>query len=128
MPKEGEKPKRKWRPAPEELVGLFHQALASFPEATLQKMFGYPSAMIKGRMFAGLHQESMIVKLPADNRAELLSLEGARPFEPMPGRTMGEFVVLPPSVLASPSKLRLWLQRSFDYVASMPPKKKSKGA
>jgi hypothetical protein len=128
MGAQSKKPTRKWRPAPEELVHLFHQALASFPEATLRKMFGYPSAMINRRMFTGLHQESMIVKLPADDRAELLSIEGARPFEPMPGRTMGEFVVLPPSVLTSPSKLRLWLQRSFDYVASMPPKKKSKGA
>ena len=49
---------------------------------------------MNGNMFAGLFRDRLILKLPQPVRMKLFELPGAAPFEPMPGRVMGEFVVL----------------------------------
>jgi len=111
----------KWRPAPEGLVRVFEAAVRNIPDATLKKMFGYPAAFVGGNMFSGLFQESAIVRLPEDQRSDLMRA-GARPFEPMPGRPMREYVVLPPPVVESPGELRRWLDEARVYAATLPPK------
>jgi len=44
-------------------------------------------------------------------------------FEPMPGRAMREYVVLPPEVAADADATRQWIERAADYVRTLPPKK-----
>ncbi len=116
------KQKMKWRPAPAELIRIFEDALKSLPEAEPRKMFGYPCSFINGQMFAGLHQENMILRLPEEARSRFLDLEEAKPFEPMPGRVMGEYVVVPRSVLNSAIELKKWLGVALTYAKSLPPK------
>ncbi len=112
----------KWRAAPAELVRIFDAAMEALPEAERRKMFGYPAAFSHGYMFAGLHQESFVLRLsPADYTA-FLKIEGAKPFEPMPGRSMAGFVAVPPAMLQSPEELKSWLKKAFANVQSMPPK------
>lgn len=118
----GSPPMGKWRPVPEELVRFYHEALEAVPEVEPRKMFGLPCSFVNRQMFAGLHQESMVVRLAEADRPALLSTDGARPFEPMAGRVMREYVVLPPSVLSSPDQLSEWLRRAFEYARSLPPK------
>ncbi len=73
-------------------------------------------------MFAGLHQESFVLRLaPADVKA-FLEIDGAKPFEPMPGRSMAGYVVVPESMLANSADLKKWLEKSFAYASSLPPK------
>ncbi len=112
----------KWRPAPAALVRTFEETLASVPEALVRKMFGYPAAFVNGQMMTGLHQENMILRLSDDDRTSFLKLPGARVFEPMPGRPMREYAVVPASMLGSPKQLADWLGRSLTYVRSLPPK------
>ena len=110
----------KWRPAPEELVRIFDAVIAAVPDAERRKMFGYPAAFSNGHMFAGLHQESFVLKLsPADYTA-FLKIEGAKPFEPMPGRTMAGFVAVPPAMLRSPEDLKPWLKKAFGSAQAVP--------
>ena len=79
-------------------------------------------------MFAGLFQESMILKLPEEEVAKFLKLKGAGPFEPMPGRPMRGFVVVPEAMRQSKAKLNPWLEKALAYAKSQPPKvKKAKG-
>ena len=85
-------------------------------------MFGYPVAFTKTQMFASLFQDKMIVRL-SDADREALGRDGARPFEPMPGRPMREYVVVPEAVRESPSTLRSWLAKAQAYAGSLPPKK-----
>ena len=73
-------------------------------------------------MFAGLFQEHMIVRLAAEDRAELARRPGARAFEPMPGRPMREFLVVPPAIRETPPELERWLGRASSYAGSLPPK------
>ncbi len=119
----GTKPRTmpKFTPAPDALVERFVGAIGEFPEAELRKMFGYPAAFVNGQMFAGLFGENMMLRLSSQDRA-LLSKKGAKPFEPMPGRVMTEYVVVPDPVLKSPRQLSGWLGKSIDYARSLPPK------
>ena len=109
-------------PAPEELKSTFEKAMLSVPLAEKRKMFGYPCAFTNGQMFAGLHQENMILRLSAEDRLRFLELEDAKVFEPMPGRPMREYVVIPESILIKESELDAWLVKAFEYASSLPPK------
>ena len=61
-------------------------------------MFGMPSIKRRsGKAFAGLYGEDMVFKLAGDAHAEALALEGAHLFEPMAGRPMKAWVVVPPA-------------------------------
>jgi TfoX/Sxy family transcriptional regulator of competence genes len=111
----------KWRPAPEALIRIFERAIMSAPEAQVRKTFGYPSATVNGNMFTGLHQDRFILRLSPEDRAAL-ELRGAKTFEPMPGRPMREYVVVPESILKSDDQLNAWLQKALEYCKSLPPK------
>jgi TfoX/Sxy family transcriptional regulator of competence genes len=112
----------KWRAAPDEMVRLFESALLSVPEAQTRKVFGYPAAFINGQMFAALHQDNMILRLSEPDREAFLRRKGAGIFEPMPGRPMREYAVVPPSVLKSKPQIKTWLSKAIAYAKSLPPK------
>lgn len=118
--------KMKFTKAPARLVETF---AAVMPEAPVMQrpMFGYPSACVNGNMFAALFKDSMIVRLPADLREELIAA-GGEPFAPMPGRVMLEYVTVPESILSNRAKLAGWIARSLKYAEAIPPKEKRKRA
>ena len=107
---------------PAALVDVFQRAVAELPNVQSRQMFGYPAAFTKTQMFASLFQDEMIVRL-SDADREAARRDGARPFEPMPGRPMREYVVVPEAA-REPSTLRAWLAKAHTYAASLPPKKK----
>jgi TfoX/Sxy family transcriptional regulator of competence genes len=107
-----------WRKAPPQLVSLFDSAIPRDPRVERRLMFGYPAAFADGKLFAGLHQESFILKLPAGDRTLLQATHDAPLFEPMPGRRMREYVVLPEVLLSDRGALDHWVSRSLAYVAT----------
>ncbi|MGZ3558873.1 MAG: TfoX/Sxy family protein [Thermodesulfobacteriota bacterium] len=120
---------KKWKPAPAKAVAAFETATSELPGAEPRKMFGYSCVFAKGNMFAGLHEAGMVLRLPEEQRDEFLRLKGAKQFEPMPGRVMREYVVVPKVLLNAPDQLRAWVEKSLAYVSSLPaePKKGSGG-
>jgi hypothetical protein len=53
--------------------------------------------------------------------------EGGGPFEPMAGRPMREYVVLPPAWREDePHRVREWVARSLDHAEELPPKQPKK--
>jgi TfoX/Sxy family transcriptional regulator of competence genes len=111
-----------WRPSPPRLVALFERAVPRAPDVERRQMFGYPAAFANGNLFAGLHQEDFILRLGAADRERAVAEFGVRAFEPMPGRRMREYVVLPASLLGRPRALGAWLARALRYVRALPPK------
>jgi TfoX/Sxy family transcriptional regulator of competence genes len=108
--------------SPADLIALFEKVMATLPNAEMRKVFGYPAAFVNGQMFGGLHNDSMILNLPPEDLIIFLALEGAHPFEPMPGRPMRGYAVVPPSLLKSETELVVWFGKAFEYVGSLPPK------
>ncbi len=115
-----------WKKSSEALVATFADALPADARAERRSMFGYPCSVVNGHLFAGLHEDRMMVRLDAAARAELLAIDGARVFEPMQGRPMKEYVVLPPSILTDRGALRGWTARAFSYALTLPPKAKAR--
>lgn len=121
------KPKRimpSFTKAPDDLVRTFENAMKDFPSADQRKMFGYPSAFINGNMFAGLFQEEMFLRLSDEDRASIRAQYGTSLFEPLPGRPMRGYVLVPRHVLNSPKLLKTWLAKGMEYTMSLPPKVK----
>jgi TfoX/Sxy family transcriptional regulator of competence genes len=113
--------KADWTKSPPELVEVF-EAVFPGPPAVARQMFGYPAGFVNGNMFMGLHQHNMVLRLPDGPRAELLAMEGAATFEPMAGRPMKEYVVVPAILLAVPEDLEAWVAKALAHGASLPAK------
>ena len=111
------------KPAPE-LIDILDGALLGCG-CERRMMFGSPAYFVNGNMFSGVHQRSMILRLSADDRVSLAEeYDEAGPFEPMEGRPMKEYMVLPEAVYRDAEVLGEWLSRGRDYTASLPPKEK----
>jgi TfoX/Sxy family transcriptional regulator of competence genes len=112
----------------EAAAARFAEVMASYPDAPVRKTFGSPCAYINGNMAVGWHSTGWFVKLPPDEAKELMEKDGGTQFMPMPGRAMNGFYTLPSSVVDDEAALRSWIERSFDYVRSLPPKETAKKA
>lgn len=111
-----------WEKASLELTDLLERALADFDQQR-RMMFGGPAHFVHGNMFAAVHQQNLVIRLAAEDRVEIAAVySGVRPFEPMPGKPMREYVVLPEEIHSDPALLHEWLDRSHAYAASLPPK------
>jgi hypothetical protein len=77
-------------------------------------------------MVSGLHQEGWHVRLGGADLAAAQALDGARPFEPMPGRPMTGFTILPAAVIDDDDAIRDWVGRAVAFGESRPPKAKAK--
>ncbi len=113
-----------WKKSPPELIAAFDKAAPRDPRAVRRPMFGYPALFVNGHMFAGTYQEKVVLRLPDAQRAELLKLKDAAAFEPMPGRPMKEYAVVPRQVVARPATLASWVERAFRHALTLPPKKR----
>jgi TfoX/Sxy family transcriptional regulator of competence genes len=113
-----------WKKVPEANAEYLDTALEAVPEAQRMKMFGCPAWFVNGYMFVGAHQDDIILRLPESDREALLDSGRAALFVPMAGRVMKEYVVISPTILASPTEFEKWLLRSRDYTVSLPPKVK----
>jgi len=113
---------KKWKPAPREAVAAFEASTSGLSGVESRKMFGYSCVFVEGNMFAGLHEAGMVLRLPDEQRAEFLRLKGASQFEPMPGRVMREYVVVPRVLLNAQTQLQVWVEKSLAYVSSLPAK------
>jgi hypothetical protein len=72
-------------------------------------------------MAVGLFGPHWFVRLPEAQAAPLIAA-GAGPFEPVTGHPMTGYWVLPDAILEDDAQLRRWVELSFDYVRTLPPK------
>jgi TfoX/Sxy family transcriptional regulator of competence genes len=87
-------------------------------------MFGHEVYWVNGNMFAGVFQSLLFFRLSPQGQKEFLGkYKDAKQFEPIEGRPMKDYVVIPESVLGDNKALGEWMKRSYDYTASLPVKK-----
>ena len=111
-----------WQKSPPDLVQRFDRAVPDDGAIQKRKMFGYPAAFLGGRLFASLYREEVVLKLSEKDRSAFLKLPGCRPFEPRPGRVMGDFVLMPAALAADAAALKRWIARAHGHAASLPAK------
>ena len=108
--------------SPPELVERFATVMDRYPDAERKKMFGYPAAFVGGNMATGLFAEQWVVRLPDGEIAEAKA-GGAFGFEPMAGRPMKSFVVIPSVDITDDAAIARWVERGLAHAAGMPAKK-----
>ena len=108
--------------SPPELVARFDSVAADFPLAGRRVTFGYPCLYVGGNMISGLFGSRWHVKLGPDERHMLEAIPGAEPFEPVPGRPMTGFTLLPESVVDDDDEIHGWVGRAVAYGTTLPPK------
>ena len=104
----------KFRKSPPELVARFDACLPKKPGVERRQMFGCANAFVNGNMFAGLFEESLIVRVPEE--------APERPFTVM-GRTMREYAAIEKALDLAPAAFGKWMQRGCAYAAKLPAKK-----
>lgn len=81
-----------------------------------------PYTSVNGHMFSFLDKEgAMGLRLSEQDRTEFIEAFNSRLME-QHGRTMKEYVVVPPALLNNTDELSIYFKRSFDYVSSLKPK------
>ncbi len=113
-----------WKKAPKELIDFLAENLKDV-NCESRKMFGYPVYFINNIMFIGAHQENLFLRLAPEDKGEVqANYAEIKLFEPMPGRIMKEYVVLPAHIYTNQKIFNELLTKSIHYVSSLPPKEK----
>jgi hypothetical protein len=108
--------------SPPELVERFATVLDRYPDAQRKQMFGYPAAFVGGNHATGLFHDRWVIRLPEADAAAARTA-GADAFEPMPGRAMKGYVLVPTADVADDAKIAAWVERGLATAAAMPAKK-----
>ena len=112
-----------WKRTPPELAARFDRAAPKDPMVVRKPMFGYPALYLNGNMFAGTFQDTIVTRLSESDRTKALKA-GAKQFEPMAGRPMKEYVVVPAADVDKPAALAKWIERARTYAETLPEKTK----
>ena len=113
-----------WQKNSPETVARIEEALQGIPVGKRQ-MFGCPCWFAGDAMCCGVHDDHLFLRLAEQDREQLLAeWTEARRFEPLPGRVMREYLVLPTELIADTALLHEWLIRSCRFASSLPPKVK----
>jgi TfoX/Sxy family transcriptional regulator of competence genes len=114
----------KWKKVSPELVKLLESSLLGIT-SDRKMMFGSPVFMINRNMFTGVHEDNIFLRLSEADRKEMLKqFPEMKPFEPLKGRIMKEYIVVPKELYENKEDFREWLMRSHAFAFSLSPKKK----
>jgi TfoX/Sxy family transcriptional regulator of competence genes len=108
-----------------EAVHRFETLISGDLRVQIRKMFGHPCGFVNGHMCVGTFGDDVFVRLSETDHRRASKVRGVRSFEPIPGRPMKEYVVLPSSLLKDPSRSKKWVERSIAYASTLPAKRSS---
>jgi hypothetical protein len=111
-----------WKKSSPELIERFGAALPDDAAVQRRQMFGYPAAFVGGNFWVGLHEERVVVRLPDGLHERFAALAGAKSFDPMGGRPMKGWFVVPAEITGSAAKLRALLGATLAEVVRLPKK------
>ena len=109
----------------EEAKAAFQKLVPPDPAVTTRPMFGNLAGFVNGNMFCGLFGEDLFVRVSDDDQANVRK-QGGRAFEPMPGRAMTGYVVVPVGWQKKPDSTRVWIVTALKWSRQLPSKDNAK--
>lgn len=109
----------------EQAKAAFLKLVPPDPNVTTRPMFGNLAVFVNGNMFCGLFGEDLFVRVSDDDQAKVRK-QGGRAFEPMPGRAMTGYVVVPAGWQKKPDATRAWIVTALSWCRTLPVKDKTK--
>ena len=88
---------------------------------TEKKMFGGLCFMPNGDMFVGIVKQTLMVRVGPERYADAIKQPHARAMD-FTGKPMKGYVFVEPGGFASDRELQAWLNRTLEFVATLPPK------
>ena len=108
---------------PQDKVDLYDALIASVPEIE-RKGKNNPYTSVNSYMFTLLDKDGVLgMRLPKEEQKKFAENYGTGPFIQY-GATMRDYVTVPDELLQDTAKLKSYLQMSYEYTKSLPPKKK----
>ena len=101
---------------------FFEKVVPAGPTVKIRPMFGHRAAFVNGNLFASTFGTQVVVRLDTAARESVLKEEGASIFEPVKGRKMREYVVLPDSWKKDSDRVRRLMTDSLRWASKLPPK------
>lgn len=123
MPAEGKPASKKTKPKTPTMPKVGPKTVERFDRlaetfvargATRSQMFGMPVLKAGDKVFAGMFGDAMTFKLGPDDLERARALAGVESFEPMKGRPMKEWVLVP---LSHAKRWPDLAERAFAYVS-----------
>lgn len=103
------------------LAQRIRELLEEEPGCDERKMFGGLCFLIFGNMLCGIIGEDLIVRVGADQYAEMLKLPHTKKFD-LTGREMRGWIMVLSEALDDDEELYDWVQRALAFVRTLPPK------
>src|SRR5919201_3392685 len=94
--------------ASEQTRTVFQKLLPPDSAITTRRMFGNLSAFVNGNMFSGVFGDDLFVRVSDEDQAKIRK-QGGKPFEPMAGRAMSGYVIVPTGWQKKPDAARAWV-------------------
>ena len=112
------------------LSGLMQEVTASMSiraDLEIKHFFSGAAVYADGRICISLTPAGLAVKLPEPLRNDLLQEKGTKRLRYFPKAPIKkDYVVLSKAILINMDVLRFWLERSIEYVLTLPKPKKKK--
>jgi TfoX/Sxy family transcriptional regulator of competence genes len=110
----------------DEAKEAFRALVPTDAAVTTKPMFGNLAAFVNGNMFAGLFGDELFVRVGDVERTSLLD-KGGRDFEPMPGRAMKGYVMLPTGWRRRTKDTAGWIAKALESARKLPAKQAKSG-
>ena len=115
-----------WKKANKDLIALLEKQMEKYI-CERRPMFGSPTFFVRGNMFAGVHEDTVILRLSqGDQKTLFSSYNEVTPFTPMGGRVMRDYVALPLDFCLDSELFERWIEWSYQYANSLPQKQSAK--
>jgi TfoX/Sxy family transcriptional regulator of competence genes len=108
----------------EQAKAAFQKLVPRDPAVTTRPMFGNLAGFVNGNMFCGLFGEDLFVRVSDDDQARVRK-QGGKAFEPMPGRAMTGYVMVPAGWHTKPAATSAWIVTALTWSRALPAKEKS---
>jgi TfoX/Sxy family transcriptional regulator of competence genes len=108
------------------LADRVHRAVADKRGVTEKKMFGGIAFLLDGKMFCGIANDDLMVRVGPERYEESLKKPHVRPMD-FTGRPLKGYVYVAPAGCRTDAALRTWVTLSVSFVGTLParaPKKR----
>ena len=105
----------------EQAKAAFQKLVPPDPAVTTRPMFGNLAGFVNGNMFCGLFGEDLFVRVSDDDQGRVRK-QGGKAFEPMAGRAMTGYVVVPAGWQKKPDATRTWIITALAWSRKLPAK------
>jgi TfoX/Sxy family transcriptional regulator of competence genes len=105
----------------ETLAQRIREMLRTKRSVSERKMFGGIAFMLRGHMFIGVLERSLMARVGPENYERALASVGVRKMD-FTGKPMRGYVYVGPRALKSAAALRRWVDLCAEFVAGLPAK------